>query len=275
MKKQIKTVLFTLLALPGLVGHAADKPSKEEAKEIATIKQERNFIVEGNKLYRNQRFAEAEVLYRKALEVAPGSETAAYNLAASLIRQAGSADPNAGNNPMQEAQALLSGLAKNATDVSISEKAYYNLGNMSFNKEDYAQSIEMYKNSLRKNPDNDLTRENLRLAQLKKKEQDQNKDKNQDKNQDQQNQDQKQQDQQKNPDQNQQNQDQNQDQQQQQQDKDKDKKQDRQQQQSISQSNADKILKAMENEEAATRRRIEAQQRKNAEGGRRHVTKPW
>lgn len=266
----IATSLFFASVFPGM---AADKPAKEDAKEVMTVKQERNFIVEGNKLYRDKRFAEAEVLYRKALEVAPGSETAAYNLAAALIRQAGSADPNAGNNPMQEAQALLSGLAKNARDVSISEKAYYNLGNMSFNQEDYTQSIEMYKNSLRKNPDNDLTRENLRLAQLKKKEQDQNKDKNQDQNQDQQNQDQKQQDQQKNPDKNKQDQQDQQDQQQQQQDKDK--KQDRQQQQSISQSNADKILKAMENEEAATRRRVEAQQRKNAEGARKHVTKPW
>lgn len=261
----IAASLFFASAIPGT---AADKPAKEDAKEVMTVKQERNFIVEGNKLYRDKRFAEAEVLYRKALEVAPGSETAAYNLAAALIRQAGSADPNAGNNPMQEAQALLTGLAKNARDISISEKAYYNLGNMSFNQEDYTQSIEMYKNSLRKNPDNDLTRENLRLAQLKKKEQDQNKDKNQD-----QNQDQKQQEQQKNPDKNKQDQQDQQDQQQQQQDKDK--KQDRQQQQSISQSNADKILKAMENEEAATRRRVEAQQRKNAEGARKQVTKPW
>ncbi len=274
MNRPVKILLLSFLAVQGLMAGASESAGKPDAKTIQTVKQERNFIVEGNKLYRGKRFAEAEVLYRKALEVAPGSETAAYNLAASLIRQAGSADPNAGNNPMQEAQAILSGLAKNANDISIAEKSFYNLGNMSFNQENYSQSIEMYKNALRKNPDNDLARENLRLAQLKKQEQDKNQDKNQDQNQDQQNQDQNQQDQQKNPDQNKQDQDQNQDQQQQQ-EKDKDKKKEQQQKQSISQSNADKILKAMENEEAATRRRIEAQQRKDAKGGQRTVTNPW
>ncbi len=243
-----------------------------EVKDTST-KKERNFIKDGNELYRNERYAEAEVAYRKALEQNPSSEIASYNLASSLIKQSGNADPNNGKNPMNEASNLLKGLTT-SNNVNIVENAYYDLGNMAFNNQQYQESIEMYKNALRRNPDNDKTRQNLRLAQLKLQEQQQNQDKNQDKN----NQDQQKQDQ--NKDQNQDNKKQeNKDQQDQNQNKDEKDKQDQdknqsqnqdkqkqqppQQSQGISDSNADKILKTMENEENATRRKVNA--RKKAE----------
>ena len=204
----------------------------------------RNLIKEGNKLYNDKRYSEAEVCYNKALEINPNSAVAQFNLASALLQNNGNSDTTAESSPVNQAERILQSLVRTAGDeAAIVEKSFYNLGNIAFNRQQYPQSIEMYKNALRKNPDNDKARQNLRLAQLKMQNQDQNQNQNQDQNQDQE----QQQDQQ---------QQQPQDQQQQQQDKDKDKKQDRQQQQSISQSNADKILKAMENEEAATRRRI-------------------
>lgn len=241
-----------------------------------SIKQERNYIHDGNVLYREKRFAEAEVMYRKALEVAPTSEVATFNLASSLLCQAGSADPNSGNNPLNDATAMLQQLSQSAQDKNIAERSFYNLGNIAFNQQNYQQSIEMYKNALRRNPDNDKTRENLRLAQIKLKEQQQNQDKNQDNNQDQnqdknkdQNQDQ---NKDKNKDQNkeQQNQDQNQQQ------KDKNKPQQQPQEQTgISDANAQQILKAMENEEAATRKRVETQKKKDAQARKKRITNPW
>ena len=65
----------------------------------------------------------------------------------------------------KEASAILQNLTRDAENISIAEKAFYNLGNIAFNSQDYAKSIELYKNALRKNPDNDKARENLRLAQ--------------------------------------------------------------------------------------------------------------
>ncbi len=250
-------------------GNADDQPY--------TTKRERNLIREGNTAYKEKRFADAEVLYRKALEEVPSSETARFNLAASLIRQGGSADPNSGNNPLKAATEILQQLAKDAADINIAEKAYYNLGNMAFNNQDYASSIELYKNALRKVPGDDRARENLRLAQLKRQEQQdqQQNQQNQDQQQQQQDQQQQNQDQQQQQNQDQQ-QNQNQDQQQQQQDqqqKDKDKKPE--QQQGISDANAEKILKAMENEEAATRKRVEAQKKKDANARRKRITNPW
>lgn len=257
----------------------------QEKPQPVTTKQERNFIREGNKLYREKRFADAEVQYRKALEQVPQSEIAQFNLAASLIRQSGSSDPNSGNNPMAAATNLLQQIASESTDAYLAGKSFYNLGNMAFNSQDYAKSIELYKNALRKNPDDDKARENLRLAQLKQCEQEQNKDNNQNQNQNQdqqQNQDQNDKDKnqnQDNKDQNQQNKDQDkkdQDQQQNQQNQDQNKdKQQQQQQGGISDANAEKILKAMENEEAATRKRVDAEKKKAETARRKKITNPW
>lgn len=246
----------------------------------ASTKQERNYIVQGNELYSQKRFAEAEAMYKKALTVSPASEVAKFNLASALIRQAGSADANKGNTPLEDAAKLLTELAENAKLASIAEKASYDLGNISFNAQQYQQAIEHYKNALRKNPDNDKARENLRLAQKKLQEQQQNQDKNQDqdKNKDQnkdkqdQQQQQQQQDQKQNQDQNKDKQDQN--------DQPQDKKENKQQQPpqasgGISDENANKILKAMENAEAATRKKVEARKQRSENSRRRQVTRPW
>lgn len=247
----------------------------------ADSKQERNYIVAGNKLYNEKRFAEAEAMYKKALTVAPGSEVAKFNLASSLLRQAGSSDANKGNTPLETASRLLAELEEGAQLASIAEKAAYDLGNISFNAQQYQQAIEHYKNALRKNPDNDKARENLRLAQKKLQEQQQNQNNDKDKNQNKDQQDK--QDQKQNQDQNQQ-QNQKQDKKDQNDQKDQnqpqDKKDNKQQppQKSaggISDDNAQKILKAMENEEAATRKKVEARKQKAENSRRRQVTRPW
>ncbi len=240
-----------------------------------TTRHERNYIVEGNKLYKEERYADAEVAYRKALQENSMNEIAQFNLAASLLRQG-----SASGETQQEAMRILQNLTRDAENNSIAEKSFYNLGNIAFNGQDYAKSIELYKNALRRNPDNDAARENLRLAQKKLEEQqnqDQNKDQNQDQDKKDENKDQQKQNQ--NQDQNKdQNKDQdNKDQQQQQQQQNQDKQQQPQPQQQggISQQNAEKILKAMENEENATRQRINAEKKKTGAPSRRPVTNPW
>lgn len=226
----------------------------------------RNLIKEGNKLYHDKRYSEAEVCYNKALEINPNSAVAQFNLASTLIQNNGNSDPTAESSPINQAERILQSLVKTAGDeASIVEKSFYNLGNIAFNRQQYAESIEMYKNALRKNPDNDKARENLRLAQLKMQNQDQNQNQDQQQDQDQQ----EQQDQQ----QQQQNQDQQQDKNQQNQNKNQEQQQNQQQQ--MSDANAERILKAMENAEAATRRKVEAQKAKEQQSNSRYTTKPW
>ncbi len=246
-----------------------------------SVKKERNYIRKGNDLYNEKRFAEAEVEYKKALQENAQSEVAMYNLASSLIRQSGSADPNSQNNPMQEATKLLNEVAKSASDINLQAKAFYNMGNLAFNQQQYDQSIAHYKNSLRRNPNDEQARQNLRMAQLKKKEQDQqNKDNKQD--QDKKDQDKKDQDKKDQKDQNKDQQDKNKDKQDQdkKQDQDQNKPEDKEQkpqQQSggISEDNAEQILKAMQNEEKATQQKINAARMKEEENQRRRTKNQW
>ena len=253
-----------------------------------STKKERNYIRQGNVQYAENHYRDAEVFYKKALELNPASEIAQFNLASSLMKQSGSAQADSPNNPIVQADSIFKNLAQNAVNKKVAENSYYNLGNISFDKQDYAQSIEMYKSALRINPENNDARENLRLAQLKKQEQEQNKDKNKD-NQQQKDKD-KDKDKEQNKDQNkdkqnqnqnnQDNQDQNKDKQEQSQNQTQNQqqqKQNKQQSQGISDANAEKILKTMENEENATRRKVNELKRKEDENNasRRRITNQW
>lgn len=282
MTVMLKRSLIFILFIFGVFTMSAN-----DGKDIDTsTKKERNFIREGNSLYQNERYAEAEVAYRKALEQNANSEIASYNLASALIKQSGASDPNNNKNPMTEATELLKNLVSSAQNQTVVENSYYGLGNIAFNQQQYQQSIDMYKNVLRRNPDNDKARENLRLAQLKLKEQQNQQNQNQNNKQDkqQQNQDNKQ-DQNKNQEQKQ---EENKDKQEdnkndkkennQNSENQKQNKEQKQQQQSqgISDANAEKILKTMENEENATRRKVnEKKKAEDAKAARRPKGNQW
>lgn len=229
----------------------------------------RNYVVEGNKQFRDARYADAEVLYRKALENDEIYDVAKFNLAATLLRQ-DSPSPK----QVEEASTLLYDLATSeVTSDKLIEKSLYNLGNLAFSNNNYQASIDFYKKALRKNPDNDQARENLYLAQ-KMLQQQQNQDQNKD--QDKKDQQQKEQEQQQQQDQ-QQNQDKKDDNKDQQPPKQDEQKQNPPQPNQISPENAEQILKAMEKEENATRARIEKEnsERNKANARRRPVTNPW
>ena len=263
---KILTLIATVnLLVLGLSGCSSSGEEQDGVRK--STKRERNYMKDGKDLYDKQRYAEAEVNFKKALGENPHL--------IQIDRQA-----------QEQADRILAGTAGNTQDLQLAENSFYDRGNIAYKAEDYAAAIEMYKNALRRNPENNQARQNLRLAQLKKLEQDQNQDKNQDKNQDQ-NQDQNkdkqdQQDQQQDQQNQDQNQDknkdqdkQNQDQQQQQQNQDKQQQQ-QQQQQGLSQQSADQILKAMDDKESATRQKVELmKQGQEKQAGRRQTGKPW
>lgn len=225
-----------------------------------TTRKQRNYIQSGNELYKQKRYAEAEVQYSKALEINPASEIALYNHSMSLLHQAQPSEPLTEESPLGSALKTLQTMI-DAENATVGEFAAYNLGNFNFGKEQYQEAIECYKRALMRNPDNDQARENLRLAQLKLQQQEQNQDQNQDQQQDQnkEQQEQNQDKQDQNQDQNQNN-NQNQDQQQQ--------EQQPQQSGNISKENAQKILDTVEKAEAATRAKVEAEKKRDEQ---RHV----
>ncbi|MCF0204736.1 MAG: aerotolerance regulator BatC [Muribaculaceae bacterium] len=248
---------------------------KANGAKVETNKKERNYIRSGNKLFEQKRYADAEVEYRKALQHNPNSYAAKYNLASSFVKQGGSVAKDDKNSPVNKADSLFSEVARTCPDTGIAARAFYNMGNIAFNKEDYQKSVENYKNCLRRTPDDDQARENLRLAQKKLQEQQQNQ-QNQNQNQDQQ---QQQQQQQQNQDQNkdkdqQQKQDQQQDKQQSNEKKDSEQKKD-QQNGGMSEANMDRILENMQNQENAVQQKVNAAKAKEERERSRVKRKQW
>ena len=256
-------------------------------QQPATVKKERNAINAGNKLYNDKKYAEAEVQYRKALEANPNSEVAQFNLASSLIKQdkpmpqiqQGGGEQQM-SQTMQEAVGLLQKLSDTSTSKKLASKASYDLGNIAYHQQNFAEAISHYKQALRKNPDNNDARYNLRLAQLKKQQQDQNKDKNnQDKNKDNKDQN-KDQNKDKNQDQNKDKQDQDKkDQQKQDQDKKDQQKKDQQKQQQpkdgISKQNMDRILQTMQDKERETQQKMNARKTQMQRSERARTRNKW
>lgn len=240
-----------------------------------TNKEERQLIKEGNKLFDEGNYQEAEIMYNKATQVNPNSPAANYNLALSLAKQLKTSDNDSIKNDMMAHALSLFELVPTLTkDSTLIAMAFHNMGNLRYENEAYKEAIDAYKQSLRHNPNDNDTRYNLRMAQLKLQEQQQQQqqqDKNQQnqdqqdqdqQNQDQQNQDQQNQDQQ---DQDKQNQDkQNQEKQNQNQDKAQEKPAEQKQQPGKQQDayikmderNMKQVLKAAQDKEDAVQQKI-------------------
>ena len=266
--KILFALLFTAFAFSA---NAQEYVDFEENKEVETNREERNLIREGNDLFEEGSFAKAEVKYRQAIAANPDSEIAQFNLAASLIKQSGKEDKL--DNPVStihKADSILKDFVRISKNQPLVSKAYYNLGNIAFNEEQYGPSIEMYKNCLRRNPDDDEARDNLRLAQKKQQDQqNQDQDKKDDKQKEEQEEQKEQQDQQN---QDQQQQQQNQQQQQQNQDKQNDKKEP---QGASGQENTEQILNAVQNSEKTTQQKVNAIRAKEEQQQRRRTKFQW
>ena len=258
-----------------------------EDKDLST-KSERNAIVEGNQYFHDGKFSDAEAAYKKALTDNPNSQMAAFNLATTFLRQAPELKNDSFPNPQQQggdgkepqlsqqlnsAIEILQNLAQNSPNPAIVSLAAYDLGNIAYRQQNYPQAIECYKEALRKQPKFNDARYNLRMAQLKNKDNQKNQNKNQDKNKDQQQDKNKDKDKDKDK-----NKDKNQDQQQQNQNKDKNQQQQNQQQQnkeSMSGQNMDQILRSMQNQENATQQRVNAARAKQQAGERARTQNKW
>jgi Ca-activated chloride channel homolog len=201
---------------------------------FSVAQSERKLIREGNKLYKEKKFTDAEVNYKKSLNANKNSKTGQFNLGDAYYKQ-GKFEEAA-----QQFQPLIAD--KNVSD-SEKSRAYHNLGNSYLQAKKYEESINAYKNALKLNSKDNDTRYNLAYAQSmlqqqqqqQQQKQDDNKDK--DKNKDQQQQ-QKQQEQQK---------------------KDEQKKEEQkqaQQKQKISKEDAEKMLQALNNDEKNTQKKF-------------------
>ncbi|ANE51158.1 tetratricopeptide repeat protein [Flavisolibacter tropicus] len=120
-------------------------------------------ITEGNNFYRNGQYDLAEKSYRDALQQEQGNATAQYNLASALYKQ----------RKYDEAEKIWGSLGSTGSAKSVKATSFYNQGVIYSKQKDLDNSIEAYKASLRIDPNDKQTRENLQKALLEKKKQQQ------------------------------------------------------------------------------------------------------
>jgi len=198
-------------------------------------------VKEGNRLYAEEKYDEANNKYRDALIENPESPIVHFNIGDALYKK----------NNYEEARKSFE-KATSSDDILVQSKSYYNVGNALYRLGKLPESILMYKKALELNPDDEDAKYNLEYVRAKLKNEAQ---KQPMPNQNQQQSGEQQQDQQ-NPDQNSEEQE---NQQQEQQNTSEEQQNNEQQQnqqeqqaqpvQEISKEDAERILDALKNEE--------------------------
>ena len=211
---------------------------------------ERKYVRRGNKIFQEAvkdttrldtaMFSQAQKEYMKALERRPEDEKWNFNLADALYKQM----------QFQDAEKKFGELAEKFETPEEQARALHNKGNSQLMQQRIDDSIESYKEALRRNPNDLDTKYNLAYAQMLKKQQEQQQQQQQQNQDQQQQQEQQKQDQQQS--QNKQDQQQNQDQQQQQ--------QQQQQQTKISKQDAEQLLQALQNDERKIQEKVKKEQ---------------
>lgn len=204
---------------------------------VGLAQSEKKLIREGNRNFEDKQFEESEVLYRKAINEEAGSFDANFNLGDALYKQ----------EKFDEAAGEFNGLVNRIESNKELAKTYHNLGNSLLKSQKIEQSITAYKSSLRYYPDDQETKYNLAYAKdlLKKQQQKKNQEKDQDQKQDK-DQEKKEQDKKEQENQEQKKNDQQQDKQ----------KQQQSQPQKISKEDANRLLKALANDEKKIQEKV-------------------
>ena len=208
---------------------------------------DRQYIREGNKLFRSGDYPNAEVAYRKAIEKNPKNPQAVFNLGNALMAQ------------KKDSAAIVQfeNASKLETNPLRKAKAFHNIGVICQSHKMYGEAIEAYKSALRLNPADNETRYNLVLCKHQQKKQQQNQQQNQQGGNDDKKQDDKK-DQQK--------------QDQQKQDQQDDKKQQEQPKPQMSKENAEQLLNAAIQNEKQTQDKL---QKALQQPQRRNIQKNW
>lgn len=152
------------------------------AEAAAQKMPERRLVRKGNRQFGRERYDKSIESYTRALEAAPTSFEAAYDLANAMFRA----------ERYDTAEQTLKGIVADSTrsDIDRSE-AVYNLGNTQFAQQKLKEALSSYRAAMRLNPDDQEAKYNYAYTKhlLQQQEQQQEQQQNDDQNKDDQNQD--------------------------------------------------------------------------------------
>lgn len=109
---------------------------------------------EGNSKFAEEAYMESLAAYQNAVIESPELAEPYYNAANALYREGAFA----------EALALMQQALSFAEDESLAESGFYNMGNSSFNSEEWESAVAAYSDALLLNPDDPDAKYNLELA---------------------------------------------------------------------------------------------------------------
>ena len=217
----------------------------------------KSLLREGNTLYADSSYNDAEMQYRKSLEKDQDYFNASFNLADAVYKQ----------ERYEESSLLFDALIDNAPTENDLAKVFHNLGNSLVKEQKLDEAIDAYKNALRINPNDAETRHNLVLCKQKKQEQEQqqeeNKEDKEDKEDKEENKEEENKEDQEKNEKNKENQEQKQEDQQNQQEEKKEE---------MSKEDAEKMLEAIQQKEKDLQKEL---QKKKVKGKRIKVLKDW
>jgi tetratricopeptide (TPR) repeat protein len=219
----------------------------------------RKQVVEGNKLFAEGKFDEANNKYRDAEVDNPESPIVHFNIGDALYKK----------RKYEEALESYRKAIQNSDDVQLQAQSYYNLGNTLYRLNKWPESILAYQQALKLNPNDQEAKYNLEYVRTKLKEnaQKQTSDQQQQQSGSEEQQDQQQQNEQENKDQQQQEQQQGNEQQKEQQQAEQQQQQDKEQ---MSKEDAARLLEALRNQEKDAQKQRQAKVQ-----GRVRVEKDW
>lgn len=117
----------------------------------------RSKVLEGNKLFAEGKFDEANIAYRDAQLDNPASTIIEYDIANTLYEK----------KKYEEALKLYDKITKDPDDPVLQSRAYYNLGNTLYRLNKLPESILAYKEALKLNPDDAQAKYNLEYVRAR------------------------------------------------------------------------------------------------------------
>ena len=220
----------------------------------------KSFLRDGNTLYTDSSYNEAEMQYRKSLEKDQDYFNASFNLADAVYKQ----------ERYEESSALFDALKDDAPTEADLAKVYHNLGNSLVKEQKLGEAINAYKSALRINPKDKDTRHNLALAHQQKQQQEQQQEQEQE---DKENKDEQKEDKEgDNKEERKENKEQEQNQDNKEQQEEKQENQPEEKKEEMSKEAAEKMLEAIQQQEKDLQEEL---QKKKVKGKRVKVLKDW
>ncbi len=117
----------------------------------ASAQTDEKLIRKGNRQYKKASFTEAEVSYRKAIEARPNNANAQFNLGDALFKQ----------ENYDAAYEAFQKVVEMSADAKLKSNAVFNMGNCLLAQDKFYDAFNIYKVSLKLNPENENALYNL------------------------------------------------------------------------------------------------------------------